>query len=127
LIITSCVGDVSPDEILASIRALRTDPRYRPEYHGVCDATNATFAFGANEARLLAREIGGGTDRSKGKWAFLIDEPRSTALVLVFGSARDPATPVRVFVTASAASEWLGIEVSESDLAALRAQAARTG
>lgn len=124
LILTVCSGTVSGAEIVECVRAIRRDPRYRPELNGVCDVREGTFAFGVEEARALAREIGASEVRSNGKWAFLIDEPRATALVLVFGSERGAESPVQVFATARSASDWLDCHVGEQDLLTLRARAA---
>lgn len=126
LILTACSGTVSSNEIVECVRAIRRDTRYRPELNGVCDVREGTLSFGADEARALAREIAGGEHPSRGKWAFLIDEPRATALVLVFGSERGANSPVRVFATARSASDWLDCHVGEQDLLTLRTRAART-
>lgn len=121
LILTACLGEISFDEIVSCVAACHADRRYRREHHGVSDVRDATFAFGEREARALAREIGSAANRSSGKWAFLIDAPRATALVLVFGSERDPETPIRVFTTPAAAGAWLGVDVSDEELLAVRA------
>ena len=123
LILTACVGQVSFREIMSCVLDCRSDPRYRREYAGICDVREGTFTLGVDEVRSMAEQIGAGADRSAGKWAFLIDEPKSTALVMVFGSARDPATPVRVFVTLPAACEWLDADATESELSTLRRRA----
>lgn len=123
LILTSCVGQVSFSEIMSCVLACRSDPRYCREYAGICDVREGNFTLSVPEVRSLAEQIGAGADRSADKWAFLIQEPRSTALVMVFGSARDPATPVRVFTTLPAACEWLGADAPESELTTLRQRA----
>jgi hypothetical protein len=123
LILTACTGSISTSEIIECVDAIRRDPRYRRELNGVCDVREGTLAFGAEDARAIAREIGAGENGSRGKWAFLIDEPRATALVLVFGSERGAKSPVRVFATARSASDWLDCHVGEQDLLKLRERA----
>lgn len=49
----------------------------------------------------------------KGTWALLVDSPRETALAMVYSQQKGDRHPMHYFSTIEAASDYLGIDVSQ--------------
>ncbi len=106
LILLGFSGTVDYLGLMEGLDGLAQDPDYSRDHDGICDLRKARLEMTPGEVRMAAVQIAT-EQRTVGKWAIMIDEPRGTALATLYVNAIAGQHSLRVFSTVAGVSEYL--------------------
>lgn len=109
LVVARFAGRVSAADILGFFAQLDADPAYVRSMNGLVDLIGAQPALEPEELKALADDV---ADRKlkHGRWGLLVDQPRATALSLLYTKAVASRYRLKVFSTVDGLSDYLGID-----------------
>ncbi|MEB3161863.1 MAG: hypothetical protein VKK80_01425 [Prochlorothrix sp.] len=100
-------GVVTIHNIKNAIQTLAADPLFCPDYSSLVDLRVCDFKFDLQDLEELLschHQVFGITE---GKTALVVNNPRDTALSVLFKNYVDGARQIDVFSTCEAAQDWL--------------------
>jgi hypothetical protein len=106
LILLEFSGTVDYLGLMEGLDGLTQDPDYSRDHDGICDLRKARLEMTPGEVRMAAVQIAT-EQRTVGKWAIMIDEPRGTALATLYVNAIAGQHSLRVFSTVPGVSEYV--------------------
>lgn len=112
LVVARFAAGIDAAEILAFFTQLEADPAYDRTMNGLVDARGTEIEMTLEDIRGLARHV---LERGfkNGNWAILVDQPKATALSMLYTKAVDAQYSFQVFSTARGISEFLGINAAD--------------
>lgn len=112
LVVARFAAGIDAAEILAFFTQLEADPAYERTMNGLVDARGTEVEMTLEDIRALARHV---LERSfkHGSWAIFVDQPKATALSMLYTKAVDSQYSFQVFSTARGISEYLGINAAD--------------
>jgi hypothetical protein len=112
LVVVRFAPGTAAASILDFFGALEADPAYERSLNGLVDARGIEVDMALEDVRGLARHV---VEKGlkTGRWAMLVDQPKATALAMLYTKAVDSAYSFQVFSTASGISAYLGIEAAD--------------
>jgi len=115
LVLSRGWGVLNDRELVAHVRALAQDPRFRPDLHQLCDFIDVTdvrvTAAGVREMTGL-KPFGAGARR-----AFAVSSDVAYGMARMYQIMREDAPDeVEVFRDIDAALEWLGVAAAKAEL-----------
>ena len=109
LVVARFAGSVNSADILRFFAQLDADPAYERSMNGLVDLREALPALEPEELKGLADDA---VERKlkRGRWALLVEQPRATALSMLYTKAVAARYRLKVFSTLDGLSEYLGID-----------------
>ncbi len=116
LIIEAFKGDITLDFFKKSMLKEFNDPEYIKLRLGVCDLRQANLILSDKEVKELFKFALEKDQNLSIKWATLTNGPYETAMAMIYELEAEKLYGYQIFSTLEAASEYLGINISEEDL-----------
>lgn len=110
LVIQRISGVVAVREIIAAIQLLWNDARFRGDFNGIIDLRRCTTTAGQADFRILVEFLKQDCP-ARGHWVALLDDPKSTALALLFKALNPGPFSFDVCSTWETACRHLRIEL----------------
>lgn len=109
LVVVQFAQGIDAAGILAFFTQLEADPAYDRTMDGLVDARGVEVDMGLDDIRALAQHV---IERGlkSGNWAMYVDQPKITALAMLYTRAVDTQYNFQVFSTVGGVSEFLGID-----------------
>lgn len=104
LILEQCWGPTRVEDLLAMVRVIWADPRYRPGYNGICDLHEAVLEFTKTELDRGLDELLADPRYSRGTWAVIVTNPLATAFAYLFKQGAAGAHPYHILNSAESLS-----------------------
>ncbi|MGA1601089.1 MAG: hypothetical protein ACO4CG_02235 [Prochlorothrix sp.] len=107
LILERYRGTVTMAFVTAAIERMATDPKFCPDYSTIVDLRECDFKFSPQDLETLLHchhQVFGITE---GKTALVVDNPRDTALSVLFKTYVDGVRHLDVFSALEAAQDWI--------------------
>ncbi len=99
-------------DILGFFVELEADPAYAHTMDGLVDLRGIELEISLEDVRELAEHVISRGLKS-GRWAVYVDQPKATALAMLYTKAVDAQYSFQVFSTAAGISSHLGINASD--------------
>lgn len=116
LIIEAFTGDINLDFFKDSMLKEFNDPEYINMKIGVCDLRKASLTLTNSEIRE-SFEFAIKHDKNRTiRWATLTKGPYETAMAMIYELQAEKHYGYKIFSTIDAASNYLGIRITEEDL-----------
>ncbi|OSM01515.1 hypothetical protein [Magnetofaba australis] len=112
LVIAHFIGEIDYAELEGWHLGLAANPDYAPDYSGVGDMRRAKMRISPADLKRIDKL---NADRRivTGRWALLVETPREAALAAQYEQVKDDKHPMNYFCTVAAASDYLGVDLSE--------------
>ncbi len=105
-------GDVTAEGLLAALQRLREDPRFSADMVNLLDMRRCTIKLRPEDLPSLKGAFDETFSGGKGRTAYLVADPRATAMILIFRK-QTPCRESAVFSTTEKALDWLGLPILE--------------
>ena len=112
LVVVQFSGQVSAEEVLRCIAEFRQVDGYHKNFTGVADFRAVEIQFGPEGVKAIS-DFSKGRTAMRGRWCLLADKPFETAMSAIFKSKVAEQQPLEVFSTIRAASDYLGIDLTD--------------
>ena len=112
LILEKFEGKVTAEGLFSALRRLREDSRFHADMVNLVDLRRCKLVLELEDLPKLKDAFDETFSGGKGRTAYLVGDPKSTALTMIFRKQ----TPIResaVFSTVEKAMDWLGLPVAE--------------
>jgi hypothetical protein len=109
LVVARFAGNVSASDILAFFAQLDGDPAYERSMSGLVDLRDAQPALEPEELKGLA-DAAVERKLKRGRWGLLVEQPRATALSMLYTKAVASRYHLKVFSTLDGLSDYLGFD-----------------
>lgn len=106
-IATTFGGRVTLPELGAHIQAMWSDPRWKPEYNGILDFSDASIDLSESQIQELTRSMTLDPRCSFGKWALVVSTAVTFSKLRKIDDALDAKATLRIFFDRPAALDWL--------------------
>lgn len=116
LIIEVFNGDISLDFFKQSMLKEFCDPAYKNLNLGICDLRKANLILSDKEVKELFSFALNHDQNLTIRWATLTNGPYETAMAMIYELQAVEHYGYKIFSTLEAASEYLGINITEEDL-----------
>lgn len=116
LIVEAFDGAISLDFFKQSMLKEFSDPTYKNLKLGICDLRKANLILSDKEIKELFRFALDHDQNLNIKWATLTKGPYETAMAMIYELQAVEHYGYKIFATLEAASEYLGIDITEEDL-----------
>ena len=104
---TTFGGRVTLPELGAHIQAMWADPRWKPEYNGLLDFSDATLDLSESQIQDLTKSMSLDPRCSFGRWALVVTTAVTFAKLRKVDDVVDLKAALRIFFDRPAALEWL--------------------
>ncbi|OSM01514.1 hypothetical protein [Magnetofaba australis] len=112
LIVASFSGEIGYAELQEWQLGLSATPDFAPDFFGVADFRRASVRI-TTEGLQRIDQISAERLMPSGKWALLVNSPHEAALAAQYIHIKNDKHPLSYFNTVRAASEYLGVDLSE--------------
>ena len=109
----TAVGDLEPEDIMGAVTTMLAHPDFHPDFAGVVDIRQGRIRADLEETQRIAAFVVKHRQDTEARWAYLVTEPRSTAMTTYYGQLIEQKHPARVLYTVEAASDYIGVELSD--------------
>lgn len=109
IIIQRFDGSLSLAAVCKGLEQLWADSQYDPHFDGITDLSHSVVNGSMEDVRALSRIVANHANASNGRWAVVTNDPKITALVLVFARLLSKPT-LSVFSTWPAATAFMQVE-----------------
>jgi hypothetical protein len=104
------LGPVTAADVMAAAGKLWADPLYDKAFNGISDLSRATPVGNADDVQTLASFFQG-PQTSLGRWAIITNDPRFTALSLLFKQSAHGKPWVEMFNSWECACAFLKVDL----------------
>lgn len=110
-----CKGTLSLSNLMDCSEKLWGDPLYDKSYTGIADFSHATIDVQASDIPLLV-DFYKRPQTSTGRWAVVVSDPKSTALILIFKASASTQPWFEIFTSWESSCTFLRVNISPSIL-----------
>lgn len=114
-------GTVTLPELGAHVQTVWSDKRWRNTYNGIIDCAAATLNITPAEIRNLTQAMMSDPRCSFAKWAFVVSNAETFAMLRNVNEVADLKSALRIFFDRRAAEAWLQAPRHQGDRGADRA------
>lgn len=113
-LIREVFGDlISAEAIIQAIHSLTLDEDFHPDLDNCVDMRNCSLSFGLRDLPKIVSVFGEVYQGGAGRTAILVDNPKNTALTMLF-QKKTSGRRIAIFSTEEKAFEWLGVAATRS-------------
>ncbi len=109
-------GKVTMEGLLRAISIIWSEDKYRPEFGGVLDLTNADLLLSPAEIIELSQMLIADNKAATGRFALLVNKPFETALSMIFETKMKPKQEINIYTELESAAWFLQLPMEDFEL-----------